>query len=35
MDRIAADKVRYAGIDGRLSDLDSDLPAEPDAPGER
>ncbi|HEY1600595.1 MAG TPA: phosphatidylinositol-specific phospholipase C/glycerophosphodiester phosphodiesterase family protein [Pirellulales bacterium] len=26
-DRIAADKIRYAGIDGRLSDLDSDLPA--------
>jgi hypothetical protein len=24
--RIAADKVRYAGVDGRLSDLDSDLP---------
>ncbi len=26
-ERIAADKVRLAGIDGRLSDLDSDLPA--------
>ncbi|HVU86552.1 MAG TPA: phosphatidylinositol-specific phospholipase C/glycerophosphodiester phosphodiesterase family protein [Pirellulales bacterium] len=26
-DRIAADKVRYAGIDGRMSDLDSDTPA--------
>ena len=27
MKRIAEDKVRLAGIDGRLSDLDSDLPA--------
>jgi hypothetical protein len=26
-DRIAADKVRYAGIDGRMSDLDADTPA--------
>ncbi len=26
-DQIAADKVRYAGIDGRMSDLDSDTPA--------
>jgi hypothetical protein len=25
---IAAQKVRYAGIDGRLSDLDSNLPAD-------
>lgn len=25
-DRIAADKVRYAGIDGRMSDLGSDVP---------
>jgi len=25
-DRIAADKVRYAGIDGRMSDLDSTVP---------
>ncbi len=27
MDRVAADKVRYAGIDGRMSDLDADTPA--------
>ncbi|MBI2827168.1 MAG: hypothetical protein HYX69_21055 [Planctomycetia bacterium] len=27
IDRIAADDVRYAGIDGRMSDLDSDAPA--------
>ncbi|MHC4181392.1 MAG: phosphatidylinositol-specific phospholipase C/glycerophosphodiester phosphodiesterase family protein [Planctomycetota bacterium] len=27
IERIAADKVRWAGIDGRLSDLDTDLPA--------
>jgi hypothetical protein len=26
-DRIRADKVRYVGIDGRMSDLDSDVPA--------
>ncbi len=26
-DQIAADKVRYAGIDGRMGDLDSDVPA--------
>jgi hypothetical protein len=28
IERIAADKVRYAGIDGRMSDLDSDMPAD-------
>jgi len=28
MKELAAEKVRYAGIDGRLADLDSDTPAE-------
>jgi hypothetical protein len=28
MKEVAAEKVRYAGIDGRLADLDSDKPAE-------
>ncbi len=26
-EKIAADKIRYVGIDGRMSDLDSDVPA--------